>query len=115
MALEGRLYNGLCNSFFFSSRRRHTRSKRDWSSDVCSSDLFALPRLIAAQRHTHYPIVVNQVHYSLAVREPERAGLLAYCQANDVLLVAWKPLPPLDPPGPLLAARKSAVEGEGRE
>src|SRR5207249_9585868 len=24
--------------FFFSSRRRHTRSKRDWSSDVCSSD-----------------------------------------------------------------------------
>src|SRR5438067_8693723 len=30
-------------SFFFSSRRRHTRSKRDWSSDVCSSDLFSLP------------------------------------------------------------------------
>src|SRR5207249_7075067 len=25
--------------YFFSSRRRHTRSKRDWSSDVCSSDL----------------------------------------------------------------------------
>src|SRR5699024_8763038 len=30
----------LC--FFFSSRRRHTRSKRDWSSDVCSSDLMQL-------------------------------------------------------------------------
>src|SRR5699024_11692242 len=29
--------------FFFSSRRRHTRSKRDWSSDVCSSDLGKLP------------------------------------------------------------------------
>src|SRR5699024_12030794 len=28
--------------FFFSSRRRHTRSKRDWSSDVCSSDLHEL-------------------------------------------------------------------------
>src|SRR5207249_7526197 len=28
--------------FFFSSRRRHTRSKRDWSSDVCSSDLVAV-------------------------------------------------------------------------
>src|SRR2546429_5293039 len=26
-------------SFFFSSRRRHTRCSRDWSSDVCSSDL----------------------------------------------------------------------------
>src|SRR5437867_11035973 len=29
--------------FFFSSRRRHTRSYGDWSSDVCSSDL--LPRM----------------------------------------------------------------------
>src|SRR5699024_2937512 len=28
---------------FFSSRRRHTRSKRDWSSDVCSSDLTIEP------------------------------------------------------------------------
>src|SRR5690606_40504026 len=28
--------------FFFSSRRRHTRFSRDWSSDVCSSDLAAL-------------------------------------------------------------------------
>src|SRR5690606_40027031 len=27
--------------FFFSSRRRHTRFSRDWSSDVCSSDLRA--------------------------------------------------------------------------
>src|SRR3712207_8784321 len=28
--------------FFFSSRRRHTRYWRDWSSDVCSSDLLGL-------------------------------------------------------------------------
>src|SRR5687768_18447347 len=28
-----------CYFFFFSSRRRHTRCSRDWSSDVCSSDL----------------------------------------------------------------------------
>src|SRR5439155_17094211 len=28
-----------CLAFFFSSRRRHTRWPRDWSSDVCSSDL----------------------------------------------------------------------------
>src|SRR5207247_2872289 len=35
--------------FFFSSRRRHTRSTRDWSSDVCSSDLDLVrdPRLRA--------------------------------------------------------------------
>src|SRR5690606_40209712 len=29
------------DAFFFSSRRRHTRFSRDWSSDVCSSDLYA--------------------------------------------------------------------------
>src|SRR2546429_1661399 len=32
---------GSSRSFFFSSRRRHTRCSRDWSSDVCSSDLTA--------------------------------------------------------------------------
>src|SRR3989449_8534554 len=36
----------LCSCFFFfSSRRRHTRCSRDWSSDVCSSDLEPLGRL----------------------------------------------------------------------
>src|ERR1041385_6012749 len=39
-----RASRGLCGQpgsvfFFFSSRRRHTRCSRDWSSDVCSSDL----------------------------------------------------------------------------
>src|SRR5207249_9669328 len=36
----------LCVFFFFSSRRRHTRSKRDWSSDVCSSDL-GIPTMVS--------------------------------------------------------------------
>src|SRR3989304_372568 len=35
--------------FFFSSRRRHPRCSRDWSSDVCSSDLVGVP-VIAAGR-----------------------------------------------------------------
>src|SRR5699024_10173818 len=34
--------------FVFSSRRRHTRSKRDWSSDVCSSDL--ITKLVIKKR-----------------------------------------------------------------
>src|SRR5690606_41156893 len=34
------LYLSMPSVFFFSSRRRHTRFSRDWSSDVCSSDLF---------------------------------------------------------------------------
>src|SRR2546429_5227788 len=33
--------------FFFSSRRRHTRCSRDWSSDVCSSDLEFVERHFA--------------------------------------------------------------------
>src|SRR5690606_40298915 len=33
--------SGQSSCFFFSSRRRHTRFSRDWSSDVCSSDLAA--------------------------------------------------------------------------
>src|SRR5207248_7837556 len=39
--------------FFFSSRRRHTRSYGDWSSDVCSSDLDVTAALAngAAERH----------------------------------------------------------------
>src|SRR5690625_7441014 len=35
----------MTSVFFFSSRRRHTRWPRDWSSDVCSSDLSHLHRL----------------------------------------------------------------------
>src|SRR3712207_6905163 len=40
-----------CKDFFFSSRRRHTRYWRDWSSDVCSSDLTAL-QIAASGRKT---------------------------------------------------------------
>src|SRR5690606_40668526 len=36
--------------FFFSSRRRHTRFSRDWSSDVCSSDLTNL--IVSSTRRT---------------------------------------------------------------
>src|SRR5215510_12987239 len=37
--------------FFFSSRRRHTRWPRDWSSDVCSSDLPALLSTVRSSVH----------------------------------------------------------------
>src|SRR5690606_40825424 len=37
--------------FFFSSRRRHTRFSRDWSSDVCSSDLDPSEALRAIAEH----------------------------------------------------------------
>src|SRR3989337_1321193 len=41
MCLELNRCDSLSVFFFFSSRRRHTRCYRDWSSDVCSSDLAA--------------------------------------------------------------------------
>src|SRR5947209_646360 len=37
--MSGGMMTGFLPGFFFSSRRRHTRYWRDWSSDVCSSDL----------------------------------------------------------------------------
>src|SRR2546429_3302235 len=40
--------------FFFSSRRRHTRCSRDWSSDVCSSDLEAWRRKVAGHFCLHF-------------------------------------------------------------
>src|SRR5260370_12365077 len=40
--------------FFFSSRRRHTRFKCDWSSDVCSSDLARFDPVIV----THEPAAI---------------------------------------------------------
>src|SRR5438874_12924971 len=42
-------------NFFVSSRRRHTNSLRDWSSDVCSSDLYHLfqPLLYRADRSSN--------------------------------------------------------------
>src|SRR3712207_7329255 len=44
--------------FFFSSRRRHTRYWRDWSSDVCSSDLGDAGRIAAAVGNL--PLAVSQ-------------------------------------------------------
>src|SRR5207249_6182616 len=87
--------------FFFSSRRRHTRSKRDWSSDVCSSDLptrgpraasrrptvCALIRQVAAAWSTERPVhlvadrgfpsrplllTLRQVHWGWTLRSEER-------------------------------------------
>src|SRR5690606_17837585 len=48
----------LCNhSFFFSSRRRHTSFSRDWSSDVCSSDLpWAIRRAVGVVLDTLGPL-----------------------------------------------------------
>lgn len=38
------------------------------------------------------PIAATQVHYNLQFREPEVTGLLRYCQENDIMLVAYRPV-----------------------
>src|SRR2546430_4876715 len=44
-ACTAELVTQILSVFFFSSRRRHTRFDCDWSSDVCSSDLFSLAQI----------------------------------------------------------------------
>lgn len=53
---------------------------------------FTVAHLQEAQHYSQYPVVCNQVHYNLEFREPERAGLHEYCQANDVMVVAFRPI-----------------------
>lgn len=53
---------------------------------------FSTESLKEAQSLCKYPIVANQVHYNLIFRESEEDGLVDYCQKNDVLLMAWRPL-----------------------
>src|SRR5216684_9269149 len=51
--------------FFFSSRRRHTRCSRDWSSDVCSSDLEQSIKTIVSQtvqEQTGHPAKSNDIY-----------------------------------------------------
>src|SRR3712207_1691803 len=69
-----------CVLRFFASRRRHTRYWRDWSSDVCSSDLPAAdPRRRADRPARHRPglhlgVRGQRRHRARAVRRPDRAG-----------------------------------------
>src|SRR5690606_41195172 len=55
--------------FFFSSRRRHTRFSRDWSSDVCSSDLVwtAQARVIAPDSPNLQAIALDDPKVFIAV------------------------------------------------
>ena len=57
---------------------------------------FSLQRFQKAQACSSNKLVLNQVHYNLIVRECE-PQLLPWCQANDVMLEAWRPLRNLTP------------------
>src|SRR3712207_8668919 len=89
--------------FFFSSRRRHTRYWRDWSSDVCSSDLSNRPitiinKLLLRTTVIRLPLSLSPLcraaGYSLPPKYP---ALLAVAQASE--------MPPLRESPPNLGAR----------
>src|SRR5437868_14768947 len=75
----------LSSLFFFSSRRRHTRSKRDWSSDVCSSDL--MPGMLEAEQRGGRDRQARRAHDEVAAvavdqRQSERRQLAEIGRAS---------------------------------
>src|SRR5216683_3547583 len=81
--------------FFFSSRRRHTRSDRDWSSDVCSSDLTppsprtALVHFVTAirSRHVLETVVSRYIGEGLVGAEGFAVDTCAYRKSSPSILV----------------------------
>src|SRR5216684_4935041 len=81
--------------FFFSSRRRHTRCSRDWSSDVCSSDLFA--EFHDAHRVRWYTVIgkheFSDPEIAAADNSTDRKPLLVWLDESALLNV----VPAADP------------------
>src|SRR5207245_6674506 len=92
--------------FFFSSRRRHTRCYRDWSSDVCSSDLSEVAEAVdlclfddegqerrvpleevdAFSWHAYLPNIEPGQRYGYRVRGPYAPERGARCNPSKLLL-----------------------------
>src|SRR5262249_59340708 len=71
--------------FFFSSRRRHTRLVSDWSSDVCSSDLFVARG--GGFRHGRKLVGLARLLAGAAERAAQRRldGLRNRCEIGDAV------------------------------
>src|SRR6266496_5709380 len=69
--------------FFFSSRRRHTRSLRDWSSDVCSSDLGYHAIEVAKLGFTVTGLDISATMVEIATDGASRAGVRAEFRRGD--------------------------------
>src|SRR5207253_4035304 len=63
---DARVATRIPCTFFFSSRRRHTRWPRDWSSDVCSSDLldafYRVPKAQYQRIFDHFKVQCDAEH-----------------------------------------------------
>src|SRR3712207_1043710 len=96
----------LQDYYFVSSRRRHTRYWRDWSSDVCSSDLFPnlghswnIIRLVSHERLQVNELLWRKTHFVHEVRRGKLFKLsnsffrnlnnrICICQLNQILVTA---------------------------
>src|SRR2546428_11009654 len=74
--------------FFFSSRRRHTRSDRDWSSDVCSSDLYVgIHTLIATYNYASLWVAMSVCIPTYMLASGLIAGGMSWIQAVLTILL----------------------------
>lgn len=55
---------------------------------VCN---FTIEQIEKAQSFTKNKIAANQLHYNYMFRKAEKSGVVAYCQKNDILIIAWRP------------------------
>src|SRR5436305_5738478 len=94
--------SALAFFFFFSSRRRHTRCGRDWSSDVCSSDLPAEQLLIggawreaaSGRRFDVTDPATGEVVGSVA--DADRDDVSAAIDAASAAFPAWAATPAIE-------------------
>src|ERR1022692_3547933 len=78
--------------FFFSSRRRHTRLQGDWSSDVCSSDLFTLGR-VTRQNVCHPEAPSEMAAYSSSVSCSCMSGMISRATNGKVMKIVASTIP----------------------
>src|SRR5438132_10498461 len=95
--------------FFFSSRRRHTRSLCDWSSDVCSSDLpeASADEIVAAAKAANahefirqledgYDTVIGERGATLSGGQRQRVAIARALIRNAPILILDEPMTGLD-------------------
>src|SRR5207245_8091063 len=76
--------------FFFSSRRRHTRCYRDWSSDVCSSDLDLTGPVVVGKigddLRMDYTAVGDTTNLAARMQQTARPGSVVVTEATHKLI-----------------------------
>src|SRR5438128_6159771 len=82
--------------FFFSSRRRHTRCYRDWSSDVCSSDLSANADEFIRELEDGYDSVIGERGATLSGGQQQRIAIARALIRNAPILILDEPMTGLD-------------------